>query len=98
MRQDRLREILEAKFSPVHLEIEDESGGHSRGGEATHLRVVMAADAFEAKKLPDRHRAIYACVEEEWAGGLHALTLKLYSSKEWAERSSEPAASPACRS
>lgn len=83
---DRMRGKLEAAFSPSTLEIIDESekhrghGGWREGGE-THFRVRMATPAFDGLGRVARHRAVNAALAEEFAAGLHALTLDLQGSE-----------------
>jgi BolA protein len=75
---------LTARFTPQHLEIEDESHRHaghagvseaSRKGE-THFKVTIVSSAFEGLSLIDRHRAVNACLQKELSNGVHALSIK----------------------
>ena len=75
-----MRGKLEEAFSPVHLEIVDQShlhlghAGAPDGGES-HFRVEIAAAAFAGKSRIERQRLVYACLAEELAGPVHALSL-----------------------
>lgn len=95
-RAERIRTVLEASLSPLHLEIIDESHQHSvpRGAES-HFKVVVATGLFEGKTRVDRHRAVNALLKDELAKGLHALTVSAYSPSEW-QRSPEVMSSPQC--
>jgi BolA protein len=78
---DRMHDKLTAAFSPLRLEIIDDSArhaGHSgaRPGGETHFNVEIVADAFVGKSRLDRQRAIHAILEEELAGPVHALSVK----------------------
>ena len=83
---ERMRGKLEAAFNPSALEVIDESekhrghGGWREGGE-THFLVRMASPAFDGLGRVDRHRAVNAALAEEFAAGLHALTLDLRGSE-----------------
>ncbi|KAF8200704.1 bola-like protein-domain-containing protein [Pholiota molesta] len=48
--------------------------GNSNG--ETHFSVQVVSNAFEKKSTMQRHRMIYAALSEEFAEGLHALSLK----------------------
>lgn len=90
---DRIRDALQA-LSPSHLDVQDESHGHSRGLE-THYKVVIAGDAFDGKRLLQRHQLVYRALGP-LMGELHALALHTYTPGEWADTGSAPD-SPTCR-
>ena len=75
-----IRGKLEEAFRPVRLEIVDQShlhlghAGAPEGGES-HFRVEIAAAAFAGKSRIERQRLVYACLAEELAGPVHALSL-----------------------
>ena len=77
---ETIRGKLEEAFRPARLEIVDESHlhlGHAsapEGGES-HFRVEIAAAAFAGKTRVERQRMVYACLAEELAGPVHALSL-----------------------
>ena len=73
---------LSAAFSPVMLNVIDESHqhhGHSgwREGGETHFRVQMITSAFTGKSRVDRHRLVNNALATELAGSVHALALEL---------------------
>jgi BolA protein len=95
-RQSAIEIALQAAFSPVFLEIENESHKHSvKPGSETHFKVTVASAAFEGKSRIDRHRAVNAALKAELASGLHALSVAAFSPEEWAS-SPERLASPEC--
>ncbi|CDW73617.1 UNKNOWN [Stylonychia lemnae] len=84
-------------FNPTHLEIVDESHKHaghhamkehSRQGE-THFQVTVVSDEFENKPLIDRHRAVNECLAEEIAAGVHALSIKAKTQKQWIKQNEQ---------
>lgn len=88
-RQDRMEKILSKKFSPVFLEIQDEShqhAGHAGAGESTHFFLTVVSGLFEGKTLLERHRAVQKELESEFSQGLHALRLKTFSPQEWEKK------------
>ena len=93
-RRDRIQAALDAGLSPRHLEVIDESHRHAHGHES-HYNVTVVSDRFDGEMRVARHRRIHALLEEELAGGLHALTLTLLTPAEWEKRSTA-IASPKC--
>ncbi|MDE2335122.1 MAG: BolA family transcriptional regulator [Rhodospirillales bacterium] len=91
-RAERMEGLLRAAFAPSALAIEDQSARHAhhagvRTGGAhaageTHYRIAMVAAAFEGRSRVDRQRAVHAALADEFAGGLHALSLVLRSPEE----------------
>lgn len=87
---------LSAAFSPVHLEVLNESSGHNvPPGSETHFKVVVVSEAFEGAKLIDRHRVVNGALAEELAGSVHALSIVAKAPSQWAA-SAEVAPSPKC--
>ncbi len=80
--KQRIEEKLTAAFSPVALEIIDESerhrghGGYREGGE-THFRIVITAEAFRSMNRLERQRAVYDVLQQEMAERIHALSLDI---------------------
>ena len=78
---DRIREKLAAAFSPVRLDVIDDSdkhqghAGHREGGES-HFTVVIVSQAFEGVGRVDRQRRVNKALAEELAGPVHALSIK----------------------
>jgi BolA protein len=76
----RLRAKLEAAFSPLALDIEDESAKHAghagaREGGETHYRIRIVSQSFAGLSRVQRQRKVYAAVAEELAERVHALSL-----------------------
>ncbi len=84
-----MTETLTRVFAPTRLVVEDDSARHAGhagagpGGE-THFNVRMAAAAFEGMSRVARSRAVNDALAEEFAAGLHALSLKLQTPAEGA--------------
>jgi BolA protein len=84
-RAQRIEQILTEKFTPVRLDMEDESARHAghvernklpEGGE-THFRLTCVSDAFAGMSRVARSRAVHEALEGEFKSGLHALSLTL---------------------
>jgi BolA protein len=83
-RYERISAVLESRFAPLRLEIEDESAKHAGhaaqkavAGGQTHYRVVMISEAFAGMSRLARSRAVHAALDAEFKSGLHALSLSL---------------------
>jgi BolA protein len=92
----RIETKLQAAFSPSFLKVEDESHlhkGHAnyRAGESTHFKITIVSSKFSNLTRIQRHQLVYACLEEEFKAGLHALCLKTLSPEEAEAASSEQA-------
>ena len=78
---ENIRRKLAAAFTPEELAVNDESAkheghaGHRPGGE-THFDVRIVSAQFDGLTRVERQRRIYAALDEEFRGGLHALSLK----------------------
>ncbi len=83
-----LEDKLKAAFSPVSLEVINEShlhAGHQPGFDGTgssHLRVRIVSDHFTGKSRLQRHRAVNEVATEAFAAGLHALAVEAKTPKE----------------
>lgn len=89
--------LLRAAFSPLHLEVRDESDGHSvPKGSESHARVLVVWSGFEGQRLIARHRMVNEAAAPVLAAGLHALAVEALTPAEWSERGGVVAESPAC--
>ena len=90
--EKEIREILQKEFSPLHLEIIDEShlhAGHMGAvpGVSTHFKVTIVSDKFE-KVLPvKQHKLVYQALKEQLDGPVHALALKTVKTSKWDQSS-----------
>ncbi len=76
---------IEAKltdaFAPLSITVIDEShmhAGHAgaRPAGETHFRVDIVAAAFAGQSRVARQRQVYALLADEFAAGLHALSIR----------------------
>lgn len=79
---ETIRSKLEAAFTPVRLEVIDNSdkhAGHSgaREGGESHFTVMLTAAAFTGASRVQRQRKVYAVLADELASQVHALSLKV---------------------
>lgn len=70
--ENKLREA----FTPLHLEVEDESYMHSTGANAeSHFKVTLVTPKFSGERLINRHRAVNKILADELMNHIHALAL-----------------------
>ncbi len=69
---DHVRELIERGLPGAEVTVEDFAGG---GGD--HLAVIVTAPQFAGKSHLERHRMVYATVNDELASGvIHALSIR----------------------
>jgi len=87
---ETMRAKLVAAFSPLALEIRDDSALHAghagaREGGETHFKVHIVSAGFIGKSRVERQRMIYTVLAEELADRVHALALDTRSPGEAAK-------------
>jgi BolA protein len=73
-----IRERLVDTLDPTQLEILDEGDqhiGHAGEGQG-HFRVRITSTAFAGKSPIQRHRLVYAAVDDLIGNGIHALAIE----------------------
>ncbi|MBL4900562.1 MAG: transcriptional regulator BolA [Colwellia sp.] len=79
-----IEEKLLSAFSPLHLDVINESSNHNvPPGSESHFKVIIVSNNFEDERLIKRHRAVNSVLAEELAEKIHALALHTYTEKEW---------------
>ena len=88
---------LNNSLEPSHLEVIDESYLHNvEPGKESHVRIVAVSDKFLSLNLVKRHQLIYAEIQDEIAGPIHALSLHTFTDDEWLEKNKKAEPSPDC--
>jgi len=96
-RQSTIEQKLTRAFSPLHLEVADETHMHSVPEDAqSHFKVTLVSEQFSGMPLVKRHRAVNQVLAEELAGGIHALALHTMTPQEWFDKGGQAPASPPC--
>ncbi|MDG1942931.1 MAG: BolA/IbaG family iron-sulfur metabolism protein [Halioglobus sp.] len=97
MVQQDIEQQLQTSFSPVHLDVANESHQHSvPANSETHFKVVLVSGKFDGCSRVARHQLVYAALESEMQGPVHALALHVYTPGEWQKRQQEAPESPEC--
>ena len=88
---------LKKAIDPIHLEVIDESYLHNvEPGRESHVRIVAISDLFIGLNLVKRHQLIYAEIQEEISGPIHAISLHTFTEEEWTKKNNETEPSPNC--
>ncbi len=85
---DEIKRILEDTFSPVHLEVRNDSHKHKGhagddGSGESHFHVTIVSQTFEDLSRLDRQRAVYDALDGIVGTKVHALSLKTLSTREY---------------
>lgn len=77
---DTIRSKLTERFTPIRLEISDESYRHAghegaRPEGETHFSITIVSAAFNGQSRVDRQRLVYQTLAAELATHVHALSL-----------------------
>lgn len=85
-RPERIKELLQAAFSPTELLVKDQShlhAGHAGAREGKgHFEVRIIADAFAGKSRVQRHRMVYAALDDIMRTDIHALSVQAHAPDE----------------
>ncbi len=95
--QAEIENKLNNGFDTTHLEVVNESHQHNVPVDSeTHFRVVLVASDFEGCSRVARHQRVYAALQAQLNGPVHALALHTYTPGEWQARQAPAPESPAC--
>jgi BolA protein len=81
-RAERIEALLQQALQPARMVVTDESAQHAghagaRAGGETHYQVQLVSPVFAGMSRVGRSRAVHTALAEEFATGLHALSLTL---------------------
>lgn len=96
MRADRIAIKISEKLDVQHIELADESHLHDRGGEQTHLKLIVVSEQFRKLSRVERQRSILSLLDAEFKTGLHALTIRALTPEEWQSGGAKGFESPIC--
>ncbi|HXV00524.1 MAG TPA: BolA family protein [Caulobacteraceae bacterium] len=74
-----MRARLKAAFSPLRLDLVDDSArhaGHAHAGVESHFTLTIEAAAFSGLGRMERQRRVMSVLAEELAGPVHALSIR----------------------
>lgn len=95
--QEQIQQALGEQFSPLHLEVIDESDSHNVPADnQSHFKVTLVTEQFEGKPLIARHRAVNAVLDGNIRNSIHALALHTMTPEEWFTKGGVSPDSPPC--
>lgn len=77
---DEVKTRLEAAFRGSVVMVSDMTGT------GDHLQVTVVSDKFANLGLLEQHRLVYAPLETDLGGRIHALSIKTMTPEQWKER------------
>ncbi|KND55517.1 Cell division protein BolA [Candidatus Paraburkholderia kirkii] len=84
---------LEARLNTAlvaqSVHIDDDSAahaGHAGAASGSHYTVTIVAECFAGRARVARHRLVYDALAEEMRRGVHALAIRAYTPREFAEQ------------
>lgn len=83
-RAERIENALKLGLKPIFLRVEDQSSRHAGHAGArpegeTHYHILVESAALSGLNRVQRHQAVYALLANEFATGLHALSLEAFA-------------------
>ena len=98
MIQEVIERKLNASFSPIYLQVTNESYMHNVApGSESHFKVVIVSEQFEGQKLLARHRSVNHSLADRFRKPHTCLSYPyIYKKSEWHELRDGAPASPNC--
>jgi BolA protein len=95
--QAKIEQKLQAEFSPLHLEVVNESHMHNvPEGSESHFKVTLVTEQFDGLPLIRRHRAVNHTLKGDIQNSIHALALHTMTPEEWFTKGGKSPESPLC--
>lgn len=97
-RKNRIEELVSQELTPEYLKVEDESANHHvPEGAQTHFKLTVVSPRFTDLSRISRHRLLNQMLKKEFELGMHALSMHLFTPKEWEDRNKQVNQSPLCK-
>ena len=77
MNPDQIKTLISEKLDCSHLSVE---------GDGVHFEAVAVSDKFLGISKVARHKMIYEILGDKMKAEIHALSIKAFTSQEWAEK------------
>ncbi len=95
--QVKITDKLMEAFSPMHLEVLNESHMHNvPEGSESHFKVTVVSEQFADLPLIKRHRVVNQVLSGEIRQAIHALALHTMTPEEWFSKGGRSPDSPPC--
>ncbi len=75
---EQIHTLLERVFSPLSLEVLDDSArhaGHEGARSGGHFRIALESHSFAGRSPLERHRMVYEALASLMGRGIHAVTI-----------------------
>lgn len=94
---EKIKTNLTNNLKPVFLNIKNESSlHHGSHGTETHFRIEIVSEAFQGKKMIERHQSVQNILKNELVL-VKAFSLYTFTVEEWEVQKMKLSKSPACR-
>ena len=94
--EEKIRHKLKSHLNIEVLEVVNESQNHAPPERTdSHFRVLIVSKDFTGLNTVKRHQKVYALLEEELKGPVHAFSQTTLTPGEW-RQSSPPSPTPPC--
>jgi stress-induced morphogen len=70
MAAEDIERLIKARFPDAEVEIQD------LAGDGDHYAATVVSEAFRGKSRVEQHKMVYAALEGQMGGTLHALALR----------------------
>jgi len=85
--EQEIKKIIEAQFTPTHLEVINESHKHAGhagddGSGQTHFKLIVVSTGFQGLSRVERQKEVNKTLISLFDRGLHALSMRLLSPEE----------------
>lgn len=85
--EQEIKKIIEAQFTPTHLEVINESHKHAGhagddGSGQTHFKLIVVSVDFQDLSRVERQKEVNKTLVSLFDRGLHALSMRLLSPEE----------------
>ncbi len=95
--QATIEQKIISSLTPAHLEVINESFMHNvPPGSESHFKLVIVSDSFDGESRVKRQQAVNRILADEFAAGLHALSMQTLTPGEWRARDGAVQESPPC--
>jgi BolA family transcriptional regulator, general stress-responsive regulator len=95
--QATIEQKIRSSLTPSHLEVINESHMHKvPPGSEMHFKVIVVSDHFDGASRVKRQQAVNHILADEFAAGLHALSMHTLTPDEWQARNGAVHESPPC--
>ena len=84
-RIEKIRQALNARLTPVQLQIRDDSAahaGHAGAREGGHFSVRVVSEQFAGRTRMQRHQLVYEAVSDLMRTDIHALSIQAETPQE----------------